>query len=126
MTDNPIALDEQACAASVELLNQILADTMTLRDLYKKHHWQVARSSFYQLHLLFDKHYDEQVERVDGLAERIMILGGISVAMAPDVADTTFIRRSPRGREEAPVQLSRLLVSSGTTGHALRSVQDRL
>ena len=105
----PIALDEHACATSVELLNQILADTMTLRDLYKKHHWQVAGETFYQLHLLFDKHYDEQVELVDALAERIMLLGGISIAMAADVAETTFIRRPPRGREEAPVQLSRLL-----------------
>lgn len=105
----PIALDEQACAASEELLNQLLADTMTLRDLYKKHHWQVAGETFYQLHLLFDKHYDEQVELVDAIAERIQLLGGISIAMAPDVAETTFIPRPPRGREEAPVQISRLL-----------------
>src|SRR5579863_8002162 len=104
-----IALDEKVCAASVELLNQILADTMTLRDLYKKHHWQVAGETFYPLHLLFDKHHDEQVELVDAIAERIQLLGGISVAMAPDVAETTLIPRPPRGREEAPVQISRLL-----------------
>ncbi len=93
----------------LELLNQILADTMTLRDMRKKHHWQVAGQTFYQLHLLFEKHYGEQVELVDVLAERIQILGGISVAMAPDVAEMTLIPRLPRGREEAPVQLSRLL-----------------
>lgn len=104
-----IALDEKVCAASVELLNQILADTMTLRDLYKKHHWQVAGETFYQLHLLFDKHHGEQAEIVDAIAERIQLLGGISIAMAPDVAETTFIPRPPRGREEAPVQISRLL-----------------
>ncbi|MGH9353098.1 MAG: Dps family protein [Terriglobia bacterium] len=104
-----IALDEKVCAASVELLNQILADTMTLRDLYKKHHWQVAGETFYQLHLLFDKHYGEQAELVDAIAERIQLLGGISIAMAPDVAEITFIPRPPRGREEAPVQISRLL-----------------
>jgi starvation-inducible DNA-binding protein len=91
------------------LLNQILADTMTLRDLYKKHHWQVAGHTFYQLHLLFDKHFDEQSELVDAIAERIQLLGGISIAMAPDVAETTFIPRPPRGREEAPVQISRML-----------------
>lgn len=104
-----IALDETVCAAGVEVLNQILADTMTLRDLYKKFHWQVSGPTFYQLHLLFDKHYDEQVALVDALAERVQILGGISLAMAPDVAETTSIPRPPRGREEAPVQLSRLL-----------------
>ena len=81
----------------------------TLRDMYKKHHWQVAGPTFYQLHLLFDKHYDEQVELVDLIAERIQLLGGVSIAMAPDVAETTLIPRPPRGREEVPVQISRLL-----------------
>ena len=92
-----------------ERLNQLLADTMTLRDLYKKSHWQTAGPTFYQLHLLFDKHYDEQVELVDAIAERIQLLGGVSIAMAADVAETTQIARPPRGREVVPVQLSRLL-----------------
>src|ERR1700684_1777446 len=72
----PIGLDEEVCADSVENLNQLLADTITLRDMYKKHHWQV---------------------------------GGPTIAMAHDVAETTMIPRPPRGREEAPVQISRLL-----------------
>jgi starvation-inducible DNA-binding protein len=90
-------------------LNQLLADSMTLRDLYKKAHWQVAGPTFYQLHLLFDKHFSEQVEVVDGIAERIQLLGGLAIAMAHDVAETTQIERPPRGREEVPVVLSRLL-----------------
>jgi starvation-inducible DNA-binding protein len=105
----PIALSENACKESVENLNQLLADTITLRDMYKKHHWQVAGPTFYQLHLLFDKHYEQQNELVDAIAERIQLLGGISVAMAHDVAETTLIPRVPKGREEVPVQISRLL-----------------
>ena len=105
----PIALSEEACKKSVENLNQLLADTITLRDLYKKHHWQVAGPTFYQLHLLFDKHYDQQNELVDAIAERIQLLGGVSLAMAHDVAEATLIPRPPKGREEAPVQISRLL-----------------
>jgi starvation-inducible DNA-binding protein len=105
----PIALAEKACAQSAENLNQVLADTATLRDLYKKHHWQVAGHTFYQLHLLYDKHYEEQSDLVDKIAERIQLLGGISLAMAPDLAEITLIPRPPRGREEVPVQLSRLL-----------------
>ena len=105
----PIALAENVCRQSVENLNQVLADTITLRDLYKKHHWQVAGPTFYQLHLLFDKHYDEQNELVDKLAERVQLLGGVSVAMAHDVAETTLIPRPPKGREAVPVQISRLL-----------------
>lgn len=105
----PLDLEEPVRLEMTEQLNQMLADTMTLRDLYKKSHWQVAGPTFYQLHLLFDKHFGEQVEIVDTIAERIQILGGVSIAMAPDVAETTRIERPPRGREEVPVQLSRLL-----------------
>src|SRR5256886_1007673 len=105
----PLELEEPGRLEVTEQLNQLLADTMTLRDLYKKSHWQVAGPTFYQLHLLFDKHFDEQVELVDTIAERVQILGGVSIAMAHDVAETTQIERPPRGREEVPVQLSRLL-----------------
>jgi starvation-inducible DNA-binding protein len=105
----PNALTASVCSQSVELLNQMLADTMTMRDLYKKHHWQVSGPTFNQLHLLYDKHFEEQVLLVDTLAERIQILGGIAVAMAADVADMTVIPRPPKGREAAPMQISRLL-----------------
>jgi starvation-inducible DNA-binding protein len=105
----PLQLIEPVRLEMTEQLNQLLADTMTLRDLYKKSHWQVSGATFYQLHLLFDKHYEEQSEIVDAIAERIQLLGGISVAMAADVAELTRIPRPPKGREEVPVQLSRLL-----------------
>src|SRR6202140_150997 len=105
----PLQLEEAVRLEMTEQLNQLLADTITLRDLYKKSHWQVSGATFYQLHLLFDKHYEEQNELVDTIAERIQLLGGISLAMAADVAETTIIPRPPKGREEVPVQLSRLL-----------------
>src|SRR6266571_2172095 len=105
----PLELEEPVRLEMTEQLNQLLADTMTLRDLYKKSHWQVAGPTFYQLHLLYDKHHDEQDELVDAIAERVQLLGGVSLAMAADVAETTQIERPPRGREEVPVQLSRLI-----------------
>src|SRR5947208_485124 len=105
----PLDLEEPVRVQVTNQLNQLLADTMTLRDLYKKCHWQVAGPTFYQLHLLYDKHYGEQNELVDLIAERIQLLGGVSLAMAADVAETTQIERPPRGREEVPVQLSRLI-----------------
>ena len=99
----------EGCKASVENINQLIADTITLRDMYKKHHWQIAGPTFYQLHLLYDKHYGEQNALVDLLAERVQTLGGVGIAMAHDVAETTLIPRLPRGRQEFPVQLARLL-----------------
>jgi starvation-inducible DNA-binding protein len=109
VTNRPLALDHKVRLANAGSLNQILADTMTLRDMYKKHHWQVSGPTFYQLHLLFDKHFGEQAEIVDALAERIQTLGGVAIAMAHDVAETTRVARPPRGREDVTMQLFRLL-----------------
>jgi len=109
LADMRIALARKARAESVGALNQILADTMTLRDLYKKHHWQTSGATFYQLHLLFDKHHDEQEALIDAIAERIQTLGGIAIAMAADVAETTMLARPPRDREEPLLQLVRLI-----------------
>lgn len=105
----PSGLDEKVRKESVHNLNQLLADTMMLRDIYKKHHWQVSGHTFYQLHLLLDKHYEEQAELVDTIAERIQALGGIAIALPHDVAEQTRIERPLIHREEVPVQLSRLL-----------------
>jgi starvation-inducible DNA-binding protein len=121
----PLELEEPVRLEMTEQLNQLLADTMTLRDLYKKSHWQVAGPTFYQLHLLFDKHHGEQTDLVDAIAERIQLLGGISIAMAADVAETTRIERPPRGREEVPVLLSRLVDAHQTIISLVRRVARR-
>jgi starvation-inducible DNA-binding protein len=107
--DLPIGLDASARQEIVGRLNLLLADTITLRDLYKKSHWQVGGPTFYQLHLLFDKHAGEQSELIDELAERVQMLGGVSIAMAHDVAANSRLERAPIDREEVPVQISRLL-----------------
>jgi starvation-inducible DNA-binding protein len=109
IADIPHPLSADVRAEMVGNLIQLLADSSTLRDMYKKHHWQVSGATFYQLHLLFDKHYAEQVDIVDTIAERIQLLGGVSVAMAADVAEMSSIPEVPKGRESAPVQISRLL-----------------
>lgn len=107
--DLPVGLDASVRQEIVAQLNLLLADTITIRDLYKKSHWQVGGPTFYQLHLLYDKHAGEQTEIVDELAERIQLLGGVSIAMAHDVAANTRIERPPIDREEVPIQISRLL-----------------
>jgi starvation-inducible DNA-binding protein len=120
-----LELEQPIRLETTEKLNQLLADSMTLRDLYKKAHWQVAGPTFYQLHLLYDKHFAEQVEVVDTIAERIQLLGGLAIAMAPDVAETTQIERAPRGREEVPVVISRLLDAHQIIIRQCREIADR-
>jgi starvation-inducible DNA-binding protein len=125
LTDIRIALARKARAESVAVLNQILADTMTLRDLYKKHHWQTSGATFYQLHLLFDRHHAEQVELIDAIAERIQTLGGIAIAMAADVAETTMLVRPPRDREPPSQQLKRLLEAHERILYGVRAAARR-
>lgn len=109
LRDLPIALPAKARASSCRLLNEILADTMVLYAMYKKHHWLVAGPTFYQLHLLFDKHAEEQLELVDLLAERVQGLGGIAVGDPRQAAELTSIERPPDGAEEVSVMLDRTL-----------------
>jgi starvation-inducible DNA-binding protein len=105
----PIALTDQVRRDSVRDLNPVLIETIMLRDLHKKHNWQTLGPTFYQLHLLYDKHFSKQSELVDALAERIQSVGGLSVAMPQDVAEATEIPRPQRGRKDVPAQLSRLV-----------------
>jgi starvation-inducible DNA-binding protein len=107
--DMPHFLEASVRQDMVGKLNQLLADEIMLRDMYKKHHWQISGPTFYELHILFDKHFEEQVELVDTIAERIQILGGVSIAMGGDVSKLTKIPAPPIGREDIPVQISRLL-----------------
>ena len=125
VADTRIALTRTARAQSVALLTPLLADTMTLRDLYKKHHWQASGPTFYPLHLLFDKHHDEQAELIDTIAERIQTLGGTSIAMAADVAETTSLPRPPRDREETSQQLARLADAHERVLHNAREAARR-
>jgi starvation-inducible DNA-binding protein len=105
----PIGLSADARRYSCERLNRTLADTQILYALYKKHHWLMRGPTFYQLHLLLDKHAEEQEHLVDVIAERIQSLGGVAVGDPRHVAEITSIPRPPDGVEEVPVMLSRLL-----------------
>lgn len=104
-----LGLDDRARLENVELLNRILADTIVIRDMYKKAHWQVSGATFHQLHLLFEEHHQQQAAITDLLAERVQTLGGVSVATPQDVIQTSRLERSPAAREQVPEQLSRLL-----------------
>jgi starvation-inducible DNA-binding protein len=110
----PIALAHDARAESCQLLNRVLADSIILFSLYKKHHWLVRGHTFYQLHLLLDKHAGEQADLIDLLAERVQTLGGVAVADPRHVAEITTIPRPPNGAEEVPAMLSRLLEAHET------------
>ena len=109
----PLALGHDTRLESCQLLNQILADTLILYSLYKKHHWQMRGPTFYQLHLLLDKHAGEQLELIDTLAERVQQLGGVAIADPRHVAEVTTIERPPDRVEEVPAMLAAALGARG-------------
>ena len=109
VTAMPIGVPEDARRQNCAMLNQLLADTITLYSMYKKAHWHVKGHTFYQLHLLFDKHAEEQLELVDMIAERIQMLGGVATGMPADVAKLSTLENPPSGVEEVPAMISRLL-----------------
>jgi starvation-inducible DNA-binding protein len=121
----PIALSKEARSDSCRLLNEILADTMILYAMYKKHHWLVAGPTFYQLHLLFDKHAEEQLEIVDLIAERVQSLGGIAVGDPRHAAELTTISRPPNGAEEVAAMIHRLLDAHETILEKVRKGIDK-
>jgi starvation-inducible DNA-binding protein len=121
----PIALAHEAKVESCQLLNHVLADSIILYSLYKKHHWLMRGHTFYQLHLLLDKHADEQLELIDLLAERVQTLGGVAVADPRHVAEITTVPRPPNGAEEVPAMLSRLLEAHEITIAKIRDAITR-
>ncbi|MEV6181714.1 DNA starvation/stationary phase protection protein [Streptomyces sp. NPDC052016] len=110
----PIALSYEARMYSCQRLNKVLADTQILYGIYKKHHWLMRGATFYQLHLVLDKHAGEQLDIIDTLAERVQSLGGVAVGDPRHVAEITSIPRPPDGVEEVPAMLSRLLEAHET------------
>ncbi|GCE46532.1 starvation-inducible DNA-binding protein [Thermosporothrix hazakensis] len=110
----PIGLSEQACSESCKQLNLILADSIMLYNMYKKHHWQMSGPTFYQLHLLMDKHANEILKTIDLVAERIQTLGGVSIGMPHDIVEITNIERPPKDEEDVPAMLSRLIRAQST------------
>jgi len=105
----PICLDEETRKASTDKLNQILVDTISLRDLYNKHYWQVSGPTFLPTASPVRQALRRAGATVDRIAERIQALGGVSLAVAADAAENTKVPRPPKDREEAQVQISRLL-----------------
>lgn len=70
-----------------------MTETQILSALYKKCHWNVRGATFYQLHLLFDKHASEQLALIDAIAERIQSPRAVAVGDPRHAAELSTIPR---------------------------------
>src|ERR1700679_2157377 len=68
----------------VEVLEELLTHSIHLRDIYKNARWQTADLQFRSLRQLFDGHYNEQIQLVDLLVDRIRALNGAGRIFAGD------------------------------------------
>jgi starvation-inducible DNA-binding protein len=80
-----LTASETQSYATVAILEELLAQSIHLRDLYKSARRQTADVQHRQLHELFDVHYKEQMRLVDVLIDRIRMLGGSGSVFAGDI-----------------------------------------
>lgn len=60
----------------MSILNETVANLINIRYQAKNAHWNCSGPLFYELHLLFDRIYDDYEDLIDRLAERLRGLGG--------------------------------------------------
>lgn len=74
-----IHLDAVAAGKVVEALQQLLADYQVFYTNLRGFHWNIKGHGFFVLHSKFEDMYNDAAEKVDELAERILMLGGVPV-----------------------------------------------
>lgn len=72
-------LDASKVNNVVEALQQLLADYQVFYTNLRGFHWNIKGHGFFVLHSKFEEMYNNAAEKVDELAERILMLGGVPV-----------------------------------------------
>jgi starvation-inducible DNA-binding protein len=94
---------------TITVLEELLTQSICLRDLYRKARWQTADIRYRRLHQMFDRHYKEQLQLVDVLMDRIRVLGGGRQIFARNFLQETRFARALRGNKAAGHLLNELL-----------------
>ena len=94
---------------TIAVLEQLLAQSIYLRDSYRNARWQTADIQYRRLRQLFDRHYKEQLHLVDVLIDRIRALGGGGQIFARNFLQETQFACALRGNSAAGQLLSELL-----------------
>jgi starvation-inducible DNA-binding protein len=75
-TLNYIKLNEKEVSSVVASLQQLLADFQVYYTNLRGFHWNIKGHGFFVLHSKFEELYNDAAEKVDELAERVLMLGG--------------------------------------------------
>jgi len=99
-----LALSNECSVETVAILEELLAQSIRLRNLYKAARWQTCNGELCRMHQLFEGHYKEQLHLVDVLIDRVRMLGGTGRVLAGDFLKGTPLRCEVRGHS-APGRL---------------------
>ena len=92
-----LAVSNECSVQTVALLEELLAQSILLRNLYKIARWQTCNGELCRMHQLFESHYKEQLHLVDVLIDRVRMLGGTGRVLAGDFLKGTQLSCGVRG-----------------------------
>jgi starvation-inducible DNA-binding protein len=74
---NNVGLEIPAVRSVIEKLGELLASYQVFYTNLRGLHWNIQGDKFYELHGLYEEYYNEFAEKIDEVAERIVIIGGV-------------------------------------------------
>lgn len=87
-----IGIGKQNREAIAESLQQVLADEMLLYVKTRNYHWNIKADNFMELHAFYEGQYTELERIIDEVAERIRMLGHISIGTMADFLEYTHLK----------------------------------
>lgn len=103
-------LEAKTAKNVAEELQTLLADFQVSYTNMRGFHWNVKGRGFYQLHELFEKMYDDAAEKIDQIAERILMLGEVPAHNFSHYLKASQIKES--GVVSDPDEIVKLILES--------------
>jgi starvation-inducible DNA-binding protein len=92
-----LSVSNECPVETVAILEELLAQSILLRNLYKIARWQTCYGELCRMHQLFEDHYKGQLHLVDVLIDRVRMLGGTGRVLAGDFLKGTQLSCGVRG-----------------------------
>ena len=89
---NLIGLDSEKSQQVVNLLNELLANYQIYYQNLRGFHWNVRGNRFFVLHAKFEELYNDAIEKVDEIAERILRFVGVHLNSYAEYAKAATLK----------------------------------
>jgi len=88
-------LNAAAVAPIISGLQQLLADYQVYYSNLRGFHWNVKGKDFFVMHAQFENMYNNAAEKIDEIAERILMLDGVPVHRFSDYLKSSQVKEAP-------------------------------